>query len=309
MQYHFAPVQGHTDAAYRHFHAKNYGGNLFYYTPFIRLEKDSIRNKDIKDLTSELNENHTLIPQIIFKDEKELNKLIQEIKALGFNRIDLNMGCPFPLQTGHGRGAATITNEDLGKAVKDAVNDHQDISFSVKMRLGLNDVTEWEKLLPYLNDTKLHHLAVHPRIARQQYGGEVDMGQFARILSESKNPVVYNGDLKITTDIKEIQDKYPTITGIMSGRGSLGRPSLMIEAEENNELSKEERLAKMLKFHDQLFSYYSSILCGEAQILSKIQPFWEYAEEEIGRKAWKLIKKASKLSKYQTALVAIKNQL
>ena len=42
-----------------------------------------------------------------------------------------------------------------------------------------------------------------------------------------------------------------------------------------------------------------------SQLLSKIKPFWEYAEEEIGRKAWKAIKKAGNVPKYRTALALI----
>ena len=302
---HFAPVQGHTDAAYRHFHSKIYGGNQVYYTPFIRLEKDNIRPRDLKDVNSELNEDLHLVPQIIFRDEKELNKLIGILKENGNKEIDLNMGCPFPLQTAHHRGAATIANEDLAKKVVECINNNPDIIFSVKIRLGLQNPEEWKILLPYLNQIQLKHITLHPRIAKQQYGGEVDLGQFRAFLSESKNPVIYNGDIKIPDDIRNTIEKFPSIAGIMSGRGILGRPSIFVEFSEGKEWEKDKRLERMLEFHRLLFNHYSKILCGDAQIISKIQPFWEYAEEEIGRKAWKAIKKASNLAKYQTAVAMI----
>lgn len=303
--YHFAPVQGHTDAAYRHFHSLVYGGTLTYFTPFIRLEKNGLRPRDLKDLNSELNENTRLIPQIIFRDAKELNSLIGLLKDLNAKEIDLNMGCPFPLQTGHGRGAATILKEDLAQEIIKIVNNNPDISFSVKMRLGLHEPQEWKKLLPFLNLIKLKHITLHPRVAKQQYGGEVNLEQFDEFLNESTNPVIYNGDLKTPDDIFNIKARYPNIAGIMSARGVLGRPSLLLEARMGKELSKEDRLSKMLEFHRLLFNYYSSILCGDSQIISKIQPFWEYSEDEIGRKVWKAIKKASNLAKYQTAVAMI----
>ena len=49
MKFHFAPVQGHTDAPYRHFHAGMYGHDISYYTPFIRLERGDLRVRDVKD--------------------------------------------------------------------------------------------------------------------------------------------------------------------------------------------------------------------------------------------------------------------
>ena len=301
----FAPVQGHTDAAYRHFHSLLYGGNLTYYTPFIRLEKDDLRQRDVKDLTSPLNENTHLVPQIIFRDEYELNTLVKKIRSLGFREIDLNMGCPFPLQTSHRRGAATIKNEELAKVVINCVENNADMEFSVKMRLGLNETNEWKTLLPYLNKVKLKHVTLHPRVAKQQYGGEVMLDQFADFLKESKNPVIYNGDIKTPDDMKSILEKFPLISGIMAGRGLLGRPSLFSEFSAQGEWDIDVRINKMREFHKELFKHYSSVLCGDSQIISKIQPFWEYAEDEIGRKQWKAIKKAVNLSKYQTALAMI----
>lgn len=301
----FAPVQGHTDAAYRHFHSKIYGGNLKYYSPFIRLEKDGIRNRDIKDIISDLNRNIHLIPQIIFRDSQELHALVSKIKALGFKEIDLNMGCPFPLQTGHGRGAATISNSELAQEVVNVVKENPDVKFSLKMRLGLSEPEEWKRLLPYLNDIELEHITLHPRIAKQQYSGEVDLNEFQLFLKESKNPVVYNGDINSLKDAELILEKFPEISGIMVARGALGRPSLFNEIKEGKEMGKTERIEKMLDFHRLLFDHYSQVLCGDSQIISKIQPFWEYSEEEIGRKAWKAIKKASNISKYQTAVAMI----
>ena len=302
---HFAPVQGHTDAAYRHFHSQIYKGNQGYYTPFIRLEKEGIRPRDMRDVTSDLNNNLHLVPQIIFRDEHELESLVDLLKEKVVKEINLNMGCPFPLQTGHGRGAATIADETLAESVEKVVKNNPDISFSVKMRLGMQDPEEWRNLLPRLNNIELNHITLHPRVAKQQYGGEVNLQQFAAFLSESKNPVIYNGDLHTPEDLHSISEKFHGIAGIMVARGILGRPSLFAEFEEGNEWDKDTRIEKMLEFHRLLFEYYSSVLCGDSQIISKIQPFWEYAEEEIGRKAWKAIKKASNLAKYQTAVAMI----
>lgn len=306
--YHFAPVQGHTDAAYRHFHNKNYSLQpLKYHTPFIRWEKDAIRTKDLKDTFSDLNAPLHLTPQIIFRDSRELNSLVQSLKEKGEKEINLNMGCPFPLQTGHGRGAATILNKELAEEIVKIVNDNPEVEFSVKMRLGLKDPDEWKTLLPYLNQLKLSFLAVHPRVAKQQYGGDLHLDEFAALLNDSKNPIIFNGDLKYPDQIHETFVKFPKIQGIMIGRGLLARPSLILEYKEGSEWNKAKRIERALNFHQDLYNHYSSVLCGESQLISKIQPFWEYSEEEIGRKAWKAIKKASNLAKYQTAIALIGN--
>lgn len=307
MEIHIAPVQGHTDAAWRKFHSETYPvADTTYYTPFIRLEKGDIRKKDINDLLSPLNEGVHVVPQIIFRDAEELTTLVERIRSLGFKEIDLNMGCPFPLQTARGRGAATVANTELHKAVKEVALANPDITFSVKMRLGFAAPDEWTALLPVLNEIPLRHIAVHPRIARQQYGGELDMEQFEAILAASRNPIVFNGELRTPEDIRTIAERYPQIKGVMLGRGLLGSPSLALEYARGEEWDDKRRSKEMKTFHRTLFSHYTSTLVGgDHQVLSKIQPFWEYAEPTIGRKAWKAIKKAGNMAKYHTALALI----
>lgn len=305
MKFHFAPVQGHTDAPYRSFHSSIYGAVTDYYTPFIRLEKEGVRQRDLKDMTSALNAGHHLVPQIIFRDASELTALVGILKDEGVAEIDLNMGCPFPLQTGHGRGAATVADDALGDAVVATVESNPDISFSVKMRLGMKNPDEWIRLIPKLNKVNLSHIAVHPRVARQQYGGDLLLDSFRELLSVSTNPVVYNGELRTPEDIQRVVDDFPGIAGIMIGRGLLGRPSLVAEYLSGKEWSREMRLERMLEFHRVLLDHYSSTLCGESQVINKIKPFWEYAEEEIGRKAWKTIKKAGNIAKYHSGVAMI----
>lgn len=309
MIFHFAPVQGHTDAPYRHFHKLVYGNDVRYYTPFIRLEQGGIRPRDVKDYSSTLNDGLRLVPQVIFRDVRELTELVALLKKDGVKEIDLNMGCPFPLQTGHGRGAATVGNPELAEAVAKVVSDNEDVKFSVKMRLGFDNPDDWTVLLPLLNEVSLDHITVHPRVARQQYSGEIDFERFGKILQMSKNPIVYNGDLLSPEDITRIEESYSGVKGIMIGRGLLGRPSLISECLDGKEWSREQRLAKMLHFHQLLISHYESVLCGESQLLSKMRPFWEYAEEEIGRKAWKGIKKAGNIAKYNSAVAMIGQDL
>lgn len=309
MKFHFAPVQGHTDAAFRHFHSLNYGGDLSYYSPFIRLEHCALRPRDLKDITSDMNNGVDITPQVIFRDAEELSSLVALLRTNNFSSIDLNMGCPFPLQTGHGRGAATVANTQLAEEIVRIVNNNPDITFSVKMRLGLSSPEEWKSLLPFLNKMSLRHITVHPRVARQQYDGELYLDSFEEILAESYNPVVFNGDIKTPSDIDSIITKFPSISGIMIGRGLLSRPSLIAEYTSGKDWDKKDRLDALIKFHSDLFGHYKSTLCGDNQLLSKIKPFWEYSEEEIGRKAWKNIKKAGNMAKYHTALTLISTEI
>lgn len=300
-----APVQGHTDAAWRHFHHEVYGGNLHYFTPFMRAEHGGMRKQDLRDYTSSLNDGLMLEPQVIFRNMEELEILLSGLREVGATEVNLNMGCPFPLQTGKGRGAGFLrSTEEIARLGKTLAH-YPELSYSVKMRLGHENPDEWRNLMPVLNAMELRHVDVHPRVAKQQYGGELHFNIFEEILAASRNPVVFNGELRTPADMRCIADKYDGISGMMMARGVLGRPSLAVEYEQGEEWSKAERLDKMLQFHRLLLDYYTSILCGESQVLSKIKPFWEYAEDEIGRKAWKAIRKAVNIAKYHSAVAMI----
>lgn len=300
-----APVQGHTDAAWRHFHHEVYGGDHRYFTPFIRAEHGEMRKQDIRDLTSELNSGLLLEPQVIFRDMEELDILLSGISKSGVTEVNLNMGCPFPLQTGKGRGAGFLRNAEEIEQLEPTLSKYPELSYSVKMRLGFDNPEEWRNVMPVLNRIELRHVDVHPRVAKQQYGGELHFDQFEAILGESRNPVVFNGELRTPADMHDTEKRFRGIAGMMIARGVLGRPSLASEYAEGREWTREERLEKMLKFHRLLLDHYSGILCGESQIVSKIKPFWEYAEAEIGRKPWKAVKKAVNMAKYHSAVALI----
>lgn len=294
--HYIAPLQGHTDAVWRKWHNLDYSGNHLYFTPFIRVEKGVVRGRDLRDYTSELNEGVNVVPQVIFSDADELRLLLRELIACGASSVNLNMGCPFPMQTSRGRGAGILENPSRLEALPAIAEEFARLKISVKMRLGCNTPTAWRQIIPILNRIPLEFVAVHPRTARQQYSGELNMEEFRGIVNESEAQVIFNGDIRTPADIAAIFDHFPGIRGVMTGRGILGRPSLYEEYDSGCELPVSDRIARMFRLHDHILEYYSKTLCGDAQILSKIRTFWEYAEDEIGHKAFKAIKKAGNMA-------------
>lgn len=297
---HFAPLQGYTDAAYRNAHCAAFGGIEAYYTPFWRIERGEIRRKDIADYSNDTT--GRVIPQIIVRDAAEFCLLVEQLRQLGARHIDINMGCPFPMQTNKGRGAGLLERtKQVGEILKE-VSHTSDIDFSIKMRLGNQSSEEFRALLPMLNETPLTHITVHPRIGKQQYKGAVDMDRFGEFLAQCSQSVIYNGDLTSVDDIKRIERDFPEVKGIMLGRGLLARPSLAAEYHSGEELEESALKRGIMDMHREIFAYYSATLQGEAQILSKIKAFWEYLEPTIGHKAHKAIHKAGNLLKYTAAV-------
>lgn len=301
----FAPLQGYTDAAYRYWHNRLIGGISCYYSPFIRIEKSDIRAKDLRDILPENNEGLNLVPQIIVNGKDELDFLSAKIRELGYSRIDINLGCPFPLQTKKGRGAALLSDPQKVQELMEAIKDNDDIHYSVKMRLGMSSAEEFYPLIDIINDAPLRHVALHPRVATQQYKGNVDMLSFERISGEITHPLIYNGDITNLDEINSIDSRYATLSAIMIGRGLLSDPCLSYEYVNNVQLSDKEKIAKILELHAHLLEHYSARLQGDSQLLVKMKTFWEYLEPLIGRKSAKLIKKSINMAKYDAAVASI----
>lgn len=297
-----APLQGLTEAPWRNAHQELFGGIDAYYTPFVRIERGEFRNKDIRDIARENNAVARLVPQLIASTPDELARLVELFMEKGYREADINMGCPFPLITGKHKGAGILPYPQEVKALLDELVHYPDMQFSVKMRLGLGSANEWQALLPLLNAAPLQRITLHPRIGKQQYKGEVDRASFAAFYQECGHPLVYNGEVSAAADIKELEEAFPSLEGIMLGRGLLANPALAMEYREGTPLAKETLYNKVRTLHARLFEYYEAHLQGEAQLLSKMKPYWEYLLPDMDRKIKKAIKKAMRVDKYWAAV-------
>lgn len=299
---HFAPLQGYTDDVYRRIHHELMGGIHTYYTPFLRMEGGGVRSKDMRDIRPEFNEGVPVVPQIIVKSMKEFEFLTKIVEEKGYDRVDINMGCPFPLQAKHGRGSGLLAHVDIIEEIAKAIASKSELKFSVKMRLGWENTDEWRPVLDILNEIPLEQITLHPRIGTQQYKGTVNMEAFDEFYALCKHPIIYNGDVTSIKDIQNLEEKYPKLAGVMIGRGLLTRPSLASEYVTGVELSWEKRRPVLLDFHDRLKAHYETTANSEAQVHSRLRLFWEYMEEELGKKVYKKIMKAGNLKNYLNAV-------
>lgn len=336
----FAPLQGFTECAYRQAHFSYVGGVDAYYTPFLRVEKGEARPKDLRDLQQDLefirsrqsnvchcenqgyqscddetNHFYNVIPQVICRDVHEFRILVDAIQKLKqdcgfapdevFPQIDINMGCPFPMQAKSGRGSGILPRIDAVKEILAEVANRAPLRFSVKMRLGYTSPEECLALLPLLNEAPLAHITMHPRTGIQQYKGALDFTAFEKFYEGCKHPVIFNGDITSIKDIQAIACRFPNLKGIMIGRGLLANPALATQYQDGSK-NTGNPIPALLKIHDALLADYRKRLQGDAQILDKIRPFWTYAVLE--KRTIKKIAKARNLSEYLDAVNEIRSR-
>ena len=296
---HLAPLQGYTEAAYRNAHQIAFGGITTYYTPFVRLEKGNFRNKDVRDILPANNRVDYLVPQLLANDLSKAESILALFIEHNYREVDINLGCPFPMIAKRHNGSGILPYPEEVKALLSIIEKHPDIDFTVKMRLGWEHPDECLALAEILNTLPLKHIAMHPRLGKQQYKGEVDLDGFAAFAEQCKHQLIYNGDIETIEDIERIQRQFPTLSGIMTGRGLLTNPALALEYTQGEKLSEEEYLKRLRELHKLVFEQYEKqIEGGDAQLLNKLKTFWEYLHPTIGNKNWKRINKSSSLDKY-----------
>lgn len=299
-----APLQGITDAAWREAHAEIYGGIDVYFTPFVRIEHGEIRRRDLREAAPGADGAARAVPQIIFRDIDEFDRLTDTLAGMGHSRIDLNLGCPFPPQVRRGRGSGTLERTELLEEVAMRTQQLTAVDFSVKMRLGIQQPDGWRYALTALSAMRLSHVAIHPRTARQQYGGALHTDAFAEAAEAIPHTIIFNGDI---SDVDGIAARaaMPGVAGVMLGRGLAARPSLAAEWREGREWTRTRRIASLLEMHRRVFERRRELSCGDAPVLASMRQFWEYLASEIGSKAAKAIRKASSMTKYKAALELI----
>ena len=302
MKIYSAPLQGFTEAVWRNVHSEVFGGIDGYYTPFLRYEHDEIRSKDIRDVERKNNTAQNLVPQVIAATPDEIHPLLELVANEGYMRVDINMGCSFPLQMRKRHGAGLLPYPELVAALMAEVVKHPEFSFSVKMRLGCNSKEEWKELMPILNEAPLRHITMHPRLGVEQYKKPVDMDAFGEFYAACKHPVIYNGDLNTLADIHRIEQQFPKLKGVMLGRGLLASPALGIEYRDGRGLDEREQCHLVQRMHDTISRELMPRLQGNTQFLSKMKPYWEYLLPTLPKRLRKPILKATTIEKYQFAV-------
>ena len=291
-----APLQGVTDNVWRMAQHEVFGGVDAYYAPFMRVEHGEVRRKDLRDVEPERNAGTVLIPQILACPPDHALMMVDALKQMGYQRVDINLGCPFPPIALHRKGSGMLAYPELAEAFFTALAAVDGVEYSVKMRLGWDSNDQWRDILPLMEILKPVNIAVHPRTGKQQYKGELDIEQFEALLAASPWPVIYNGSVRTTEDIEDITRRYPDIAAVMVGSGLAANPGMF---------APDAKPDDYRRFHDLLVDGYTEQLNGgEAQLVRHLQDIWQTFLPGTSHKLFKAIRKSRTLDQYQNAAAA-----
>ena len=252
-----APLANVTDAAFRRIIAKysKPGGPHVFYTEFVSADGLVVGNRELLMRDLEFSQSERPIVAQFFTGRPEMmEKAAALAQELGFDGVDLNMGCPDRSVEKAGGGAALIKNPKLAvELLAAAKRGAPNLPVSVKTRLGYNKDT-LEELLPVLLEAKPAAVAIHARTRKEMSAVPARWERVKRaveIRNEMKSEalIIGNGDVKNVEEAK-IKAEATGADGSMIGRGVFGNPWLFSSSQEL--WNKSERLRVMVE-HTKLF--------------------------------------------------------
>ncbi len=309
MEFYFAPLEGITGYTYRNLHHKYYSGVEKYYTPFLSPGPETgLGIKQLRDVIPENNPNILLVPQLLTNRAGDFLKSMEVLGEYGYREINLNLGCPSGTVTAKKKGSGFLCYpQELDRFLDEVFKDRrvwsEEFHVSVKTRIGKNSPEEWTELMEIYNRYPIKELIIHPRIQRDFYNNIPNLEVFESALTQSKNPVVYNGDIFSDGDFRRFQERFPAVKTVMLGRGLIQNPELAqaLREERSSEIFDKTRLKR---FHDELLKQYCELMSGERNVLFRMKELWFYMIRLFPDqpKTEKKIKKAARLAEYRAAV-------
>lgn len=302
VRIYFAPLEGITGYIFRNAYEDFFGGIDCYYSPFVVTRDGGImKNKEKKDILPEHNRKIKLVPQLLTNQAENFCHAAGQMKELGYEEVNLNLGCPSGTVVSKGRGAGFLGKPEELDRFLDRIFEKCECKISIKTRIGVEEAEEFYRLLEIYNQYPVSELTIHPRTRTEFYKGTPHREIFDYAYANSKNPVCYNGDIGTKEDFCALQEHYPSLESVMIGRGFLARPGFV-----GNETKKQEDVSKEIlqQFMKRLLADYREIMSGDVHALFKMKEIWIYLAPYFTNyeKYLKKIKKTNRLSEYQAAV-------
>ncbi len=263
-----APMADVTDTAFREMIAKysrmrkSGGGPDVMWTEFVSADGLASPGREVLKRDLEFTEGERpIVAQLFTSTPENMKKAAALCRELGYDGIDINMGCPDKSIEKQGAGAAHIKDwRQAQKVIRAAQEGAEHLPVSVKTRLGFNGL-EYKEWLPKILECNIPTLTVHLRTRKEM--SKVDahwelMEDVVKLVRKITGPleeggtiVLGNGDIKSVKEGKE-KAKHSGADGVMVGRGIFGTPWFFDEEEFERGKTVAERL-NILVEHTKLY--------------------------------------------------------
>ena len=217
-----APMAGITDTVFRRF-IKQLGGCGLIMTEFVSSEGMLRQNLKSQRFLYYKEEERPITAQIFGFEPAHLAEAARMIEGLGFDMIDLNLGCPAKKVVKCG-GSGLLRDLPLLERIFTQIRKAVSIPFTIKMRSGWNDEEIVAVPVARLAENcGVEAVAVHPRTRMQGYSGHANWETIRAVKASVKIPVIGNGDVMTPANAWALQ-KETQCDAVMIGRAAPSNP-------------------------------------------------------------------------------------
>jgi nifR3 family TIM-barrel protein len=233
-----APMAGVTDTVFRRF-IKNLGGCGLIMTEFTSAD-GVLRNKKVRGRYLHFYEDeHPISAQLFGSSPEVLADAARLVEDLGFDLVDLNLGCPAKKVVRCNGGSGLLRDLPLIRKIFESVRAAVKIPFTVKFRAGWSDdEIVCVELARLAEDCGLGAVALHARTREQGYSGTARWEWIASVKQTVKIPVIGNGDIRSPEDACAMVAQTGC-DAVMIGRMAPANPWIFRQIEQYASSSKE----------------------------------------------------------------------
>lgn len=276
-----APMAGVTDTVFRQF-IRNQGGCGLLMTEFtsshgvvaaINRQKPT---KTVRDYLSFEEHERPITAQLFGADPTVLAEAARYCEGMGFDFIDLNLGCPVKKVVKCNGGSGLLRDLPLIGKILEEVKAAISLPLTLKCRAGWNDnELVFIELAKVAEASGLSAIALHPRTREQGYSGKSDWSRIAALKQAVTIPVIGNGDILGPEDAVRMVEETGC-DAVMIGRAAASNPWIFRQIAEYiatgsyMQPSEEDRYQMMRAYYDML------ILHNEPEMVGKMKQFATY---------------------------------
>ena len=257
--YALAPMSDVTDAAYRRLIAR-LGKPDVLFTEFVSCDGLCSAGYENLRVMLEYDESERpIVAQVFGANPETFFKAARIVRELGFDGLDINMGCPDRNVCKQGAGAALLRNPALAReivlAAKEGVGT---LPVSVKTRIGYNEI-EMEDWVGHLLETKPAAITLHFRTRKEmsRVAAHWDTAPAAVALARNTDTLILgNGDVWSLEQADQLRQETG-VDGVMLGRAVFSNPWLFDRSRRREDIGLAERMDIMLqhaRLYEELFS-------------------------------------------------------
>jgi tRNA-dihydrouridine synthase len=254
-----APMEAVTDIVFRHVVASAARPDIFF-TEFVNATSfcSPKGRHSTKRRLLFTDDEKPIVAQIWGNNPNNFAKMSVELAKMGYQGIDINMGCPDKSVLKTGSGSALIKTPEIARKLISAAKT-SGLPVSVKTRLSDVSIEKWQEWIEFLLHQDIVNLTVHLRTRKEmsKVGAHYEFIPEIKKLRDEIAPdtlLTINGDIRDRQHGLELVEKYG-VDGIMIGRGVFTNP-FAFEVEDN--AHGRDELLDLLNLHLDLHDKYSS---------------------------------------------------